>query len=34
MINVLVWNENRHEQKDEKVRAVYPDGIHGAIADF
>ncbi|EFV78726.1 ThuA domain-containing protein [Cytobacillus oceanisediminis] len=34
MINVLVWNENRHEQKDEKVRSVYPDGIHGAIADF
>ncbi|KON89664.1 PalA [Sporosarcina globispora] len=34
MINVLVWNENRHEQKNEKVRAVYPDGIHGVIADF
>ncbi|EWG12357.1 ThuA domain-containing protein [Cytobacillus firmus] len=34
MINVIVWNENRHEQKDEKVRAVYPDGIHAAIADF
>lgn len=34
MINVLVWNENRHEQKEEKVRAVYPNGIHGAIADF
>lgn len=34
MINVLVWNENRHEKKDEKVRAVYPDGIHGAIAGF
>ncbi|QPC45809.1 ThuA domain-containing protein [Mangrovibacillus cuniculi] len=34
MVNVLVWNENRHEQKSEKVRAVYPDGIHGAIASF
>ncbi|MBT2690671.1 ThuA domain-containing protein [Bacillus sp. ISL-47] len=34
MVNVLVWNENRHEKKDEKVRAVYPDGIHGAIAGF
>jgi trehalose utilization protein len=34
MISVLVWNENRHEKRDEKVRAVYPEGIHGAIADF
>lgn len=31
---MLVWNENRHEKRDEKVRAVYPEGIHGAIADF
>ncbi|MDF0727273.1 ThuA domain-containing protein [Cytobacillus sp. S13-E01] len=34
MLNVTVWNENRHEQKDEEVRAVYPEGIHGAIAAF
>ncbi|WP_347548986.1 ThuA domain-containing protein [Pseudalkalibacillus hwajinpoensis] len=34
MINVTVWNENRHEQKSEEVRNVYPNGIHGAIADF
>lgn len=34
MISVLVWNENRHEKRDEKVRAVYPEGIHGAIAGF
>lgn len=34
MVNVLVWNENRHEQKSEKVRSVYPKGIHGAIAAF
>lgn len=31
-IRVTVWNENRHEQKNEQVRAIYPDGIHGAIA--
>jgi trehalose utilization protein len=34
MINVTVWNENRHEQKNPKVREVYPEGIHGAIASF
>lgn len=34
MIRVLVWNEHRHEQRSEAVRAVYPDGIHGAIAAF
>ena len=34
MINVTVWNEYRHELKDEKVRDVYPEGIHGQIASF
>ena len=34
MIRVLVWNENYHEKKNEKVRAIYPDGMHNAIADF
>lgn len=34
MIRVLVWNENYHEQKNEKVRAIYPNGIHNAVADF
>ncbi|RIW29578.1 trehalose utilization protein ThuA [Bacillus salacetis] len=34
MLNVTIWNENRHEQKNEKVREVYPEGIHGAIASF
>jgi trehalose utilization protein len=34
MLKVLVWNENRHEQKSEKVREVYPEGIHGTIASF
>jgi trehalose utilization protein len=32
-IRVTVWNEFRHELKDEAVIAVYPDGIHRAIAD-
>ncbi len=33
-IRVRVWNENRHEQSDPNVAAVYPEGIHGAIAFF
>ncbi|MBW3632104.1 MAG: ThuA domain-containing protein, partial [Chloroflexi bacterium] len=32
-IRVTVWNEYRHEREDERYRAVYPDGIHGAIAE-
>jgi trehalose utilization protein len=32
MIRVTVWNENIHEQKNESVQKVYPDGIHEAIA--
>jgi trehalose utilization protein len=32
MLNITVWNENRHEKKNPKVAEVYPDGIHGAIA--
>ncbi|MBP5282269.1 MAG: ThuA domain-containing protein [Lachnospiraceae bacterium] len=34
MINVTIWNENLHEQREEAVREVYPDGIHGCIAQF
>jgi len=34
MINVTIWNENLHEQFSEEVRRIYPDGIHGCIADF
>ena len=30
-IRVLVWNEGIHEKTNEKIRAVYPEGIHGAI---
>lgn len=33
MIRVTVWNEYRHEKQDERVSAIYPNGIHGAIAD-
>lgn len=29
---ITVWNEFRHERQDAEVRAIYPDGIHGAIA--
>lgn len=31
-IRVTVWNEFRHEKSREDVRAIYPDGIHEAIA--
>ncbi len=34
MIRVTVWNEYRHEKKNEKIRSIYPDGIHGAIASY
>lgn len=30
-IRVTIWNENRHEKRDEAVRKIYPNGIHGAI---
>ncbi len=32
-IRVTVWNEFRHEQQDDRIAAIYPNGIHGAIAD-
>ncbi|MGA2642821.1 MAG: ThuA domain-containing protein [Spirochaetia bacterium] len=32
-IRVTVWNENRHEKSDPVVAAIYPNGIHGAIAE-
>ncbi len=34
MIKVTVWNEFAHEKTSEKVRSIYPDGIHMAIAKF
>jgi trehalose utilization protein len=32
-IRVTVWNEYRHEKELPEVRAIYPHGIHGAIAE-
>lgn len=32
-VRVTVWNEFRQEHTDPPVAAIYPDGIHGAIAD-
>lgn len=34
MIRVTVWNEYKHEKSDERVAAIYPNGIHGCIAEF
>jgi trehalose utilization protein len=31
-IRVTVWNEYRRDRDDDRYRAIYPDGIHGAIA--
>lgn len=33
-MKVTVWNEYRHEKSEEKIKAVYPNGIHGQIASF
>lgn len=33
-IRVTVWNEFRHEKQDKEIAAIYPDGIHGAIAQY
>jgi trehalose utilization protein len=30
-LNVLVWGENRHEQIEQHVREIYPDGMHETI---
>jgi trehalose utilization protein len=32
MLRVTVWGENVHERNEPAVRAIYPDGMHGAIA--
>lgn len=32
VIRVTIWNEFRHEKSHAKVAAVYPDGIHKALA--
>ena len=32
-IRVTVWNEARHEKTNDKAKAIYPEGIHTAIAE-
>lgn len=32
-IRVTVWNEFRHEKKNDEIAKIYPEGIHGAIAE-
>ncbi|RZU62311.1 ThuA domain-containing protein [Zhihengliuella halotolerans] len=32
-IDVVVWGENRHEQVQQKVRDIYPDGMHATIKE-
>ncbi len=32
-LRVTIWNEGRHEKSSPMVRQVYPDGIHGALAE-
>src|SRR5918997_3882812 len=31
-VRVTVWGENVHERTEEHVRAIYPDGMHAAVA--
>jgi trehalose utilization protein len=31
-LRVTIWNEHVHERQDEGVAAIYPDGIHAALA--
>ena len=32
-MNVVIWNEYRHERANPQVREIYPDGIHGALRE-
>lgn len=32
-ISVIVWNEFEHERHNAAVREIYPEGIHGTIAE-
>ncbi|HET7055427.1 MAG TPA: ThuA domain-containing protein, partial [Thermomicrobiales bacterium] len=32
-LRVTVWNEYRHERQNEAIGAIYPDGMHTAIAN-
>ena len=33
-INVVIWNEYRHERYEEACASIYPEGIHGCIKSF
>ncbi|MBR4031936.1 MAG: ThuA domain-containing protein [Clostridia bacterium] len=33
-LNVVIWNEYRHEKLDEVCADIYPEGIHGCIRNF
>lgn len=33
-INVVIWNEFRHERNKPEVAKIYPEGIHACIRDF
>lgn len=33
-VKVTVWNEFLHEKKDPRIAGIYPNGIHGAIAEY
>lgn len=33
-LRVTVWNEYRHEKQKPEIAAIYPQGIHGAIAGY
>jgi len=33
-INITVWNEYYHDRDEEAVKAIYPDGLHGALAGY
>jgi trehalose utilization protein len=33
-LRVTIWNEYRHERKNPKIGRIYPEGIHGAIAEY
>lgn len=33
-MKITVWNEFLHEKTEEKVREIYPEGIHACIRDF
>ena len=33
-LRVTIWNEYVHEKTEEKIGKIYPNGIHGAIAEM